>query len=176
MNQQVYSWAMRIGIVLLFFILSEPLLARDVYKWVTNEGEVIYSETYQPGAERIQVTDRERRSVPRPDALNQQTQGTETVEYSSFEIVQPVNNETIRNAESTVSVGLSVTPSLASDHVIHIYVDGMKLESEVNSTQMILQNIGRGTHTLMAQISDREGNIIKDSNSITFHLRQAAVE
>ena len=170
----VYAWLMRIGIVLLIILLSQPLLARDVYKWVTEDGEVVYSETYQPGAERIKVRDAKKNSSIDLEELEQGAEAA-TGEYASFDIVQPTNDETIRTDTNSVSVGLSLSPPLASGHVIHLYVDGNKLDSDITTTQLVLQQLSRGTHTLKAEIVDAEGNALKATGSTTFHLRQAAI-
>ncbi|MCU7920097.1 MAG: DUF4124 domain-containing protein [Candidatus Thiodiazotropha sp. (ex Epidulcina cf. delphinae)] len=163
---------MRIGTLLLLLLTALPLLARDVYKWISEDGEVIYTERYHPDAERIKVTDKKKSSAV---SLTDESESAAAGEYASFEIVQPANDETVRNADGSVPVGLSLSPALASGHIIHLYVDGAKLDSDITRTQLILQQLSRGTHTLQAKIVDSQGEPLKDSNSVTFHIRQAAV-
>ncbi|MCU7925709.1 MAG: DUF4124 domain-containing protein [Candidatus Thiodiazotropha sp. (ex Dulcina madagascariensis)] len=165
---------MRIGTLLLLLLTALPLLARDVYKWISEDGEVIYTERYHPDAERIKVTDKKKSSAV---SLTDESESAAAAagEYASFEIVQPANDETVRNADGSVPVGLSLSPALASGHIIHLYVDGAKLDSDITRTQLILQQLSRGTHTLQAKIVDSQGEPLKDSNSVTFHIRQAAV-
>ncbi|MEW8506719.1 MAG: hypothetical protein AB2598_08420 [Candidatus Thiodiazotropha sp.] len=167
---------MRIGILLITLLMALPLFARDVYKYISEEGEVIYSERYHPDAERIKVTDSKRVSPVSEAELSDEDLAAAAGEYADFSIVRPSDNETIRNDEGTVPVGISLSPNLAEGHVIHLYVDGTKLDSEVKQTQVILQQLSRGTHSLQAKIVNSEGESLIDSNSITFHLRQAAVE
>ncbi|MEJ2608612.1 MAG: DUF4124 domain-containing protein [Candidatus Thiodiazotropha sp.] len=167
---------MRIGIIFLALLLSQPLLARDVYKWTTEEGEVVYSENYQPGAERIQVIDKKKSISLDLDKLDSEAQAAANGEYTDFSIVQPGDKETIRTDGGTVSVGISLSPPLASGHVIHLYVDGTKLSSDITTTQMVLEKLSRGTHTLNAKVIDAKGNTVKESGNISFHLRQALVE
>jgi hypothetical protein len=172
-----YDWSilnvMRIAVLLISLFMALPLFARDVYKYISEDGEVIYSERYHHEAERIRVTDKKKSAAP-PDELNDEARAA-AGEYATFSIVQPSDDETIRNAEGTVSVGMSLTPKLAEGHVIHLYVDGTKLDSDIKQTQLILQQLSRGTHSLQARIVNSEGNSLKESNSITFHLRQPAV-
>jgi hypothetical protein len=151
-----------------------PLFARDVYKYISEDGEVIYSERYHPEAKRINVTGSKKGGGPTPDELSEQARA-EAGEYDNFTIVQPNDDETIRNQEGTVSVGISLSPNLAESHVIHLYVDGAKLDSDIKQTQLVLQQLSRGTHSLQAKIVNSEGVSMKESNSITFHLRQPAV-
>ncbi|MCU7921295.1 MAG: DUF4124 domain-containing protein, partial [Candidatus Thiodiazotropha sp. (ex Dulcina madagascariensis)] len=159
---------MRIGTLLLLLLTALPLLARDVYKWISEDGEVIYTERYHPDAERIKVTDKKKSSAV---SLTDESESAAAAagEYASFEIVQPANDETVRNADGSVPVGLSLSPALASGHIIHLYVDGAKLDSDITRTQLILQQLSRGTHTLQAKIVDSQGEPLKDSNSVTFH-------
>ncbi len=171
-----YAWPMRILVLLMILLLSQPLLARDVYKWVTSEGEVIYSENYQPGAERIRVSDEQKKSALNPEQLNAPSSAEATGEYTAFEIVQPTNNETIRSADSSVSVGISLTPPLAQGHEIYLYVDGTQLKTAIKTTQLVLQNLVRGSHTLKAELRDQEGTVLRQSPSISFNLRQEALE
>ncbi|MET0122767.1 MAG: DUF4124 domain-containing protein [Candidatus Thiodiazotropha sp. 6PLUC9] len=167
---------MRIVIIIVILLLSQPLMARDVYKWVTEDGEVVYSESYQPGAEKIRVSDEKRKSSLNVENLDKESEAAATGEYTNFDIVQPGNDETIRSAEGSVSVGLSISPPLGSGHIIHLYVDGRKLDSDITTSQLVLQQLSRGTHTLNAEILDAEGNKMKETGSTTFHLRQAEVE
>ncbi|MET0028866.1 MAG: DUF4124 domain-containing protein [Candidatus Thiodiazotropha sp.] len=160
----------------MIFLVSQPLLARDVYKWVTSDGEVIYSENYQPGAERIRVRDDQKKSALNTDQLEGQAAAEASGDYTDFEIVQPTNNETIRSADSSVSVGISLTPPLAEGHEIYLYVDGTKLKSAIKTTQLVLQNLVRGSHTLKAELQDGEGTVLRESPSISFNLRQEALE
>jgi hypothetical protein len=164
---------MRISVLFLSLFIALPLFARDVYKHISEDGEVIYSERYHPEAKRIKVTDKKKSTAP-SDELNDEARAA-AGEYATFSIVQPTDDETIRDEEGKVSVGISLSPNLAEGHVIHLYVDGTKLDSDIKRTQLILQQLSRGTHSLQAKIVNSEGNSLKESNSITFHLRQPAV-
>jgi hypothetical protein len=160
-------------IISMFMVL--PLCARDVYKYITDDGEVIYSERYHPEAKRIMVNDDAKKGARlSPDELDAKARA-EAGEYETFTILQPSDNEIIRNEEGTVNIGISLTPSLAESHIIQLYVDGTKLDSDIRQTQLSLQKLSRGTHSLQAKIVDSEGQSVKESNSITFQLRQPAV-
>jgi hypothetical protein len=165
---------MRGLIIIVSLLVVFPLFARDIYKYTSEDGEVIYSERYHPEAERIKVIDGKKSGAPTPDELTDKVRA-EAGEYDSFTIVQPNDDETIRNQEGTVTVGISLSPNLSESHVIHLYVDGTKIDSDIRQTQLVLQQLSRGTHSLRAKIVDSEGVSMKESNSITFHLRQPAV-
>ena len=172
---------MRIYVLFMVLIASLPLHAKDVYKWTNEEGVVIYSDTYQDGAERVRVPGGKSSSSPASSEMADQSQGggegsaTGEAGYTSLEIVQPENDATIRNNEGTIAVGLVVAPALAEGHSIKIVVDGAELEGEMRGTQFSLNNLNRGTHSLVTRIVDADGNVLISSNSINFHLRKASI-
>jgi FlaG/FlaF family flagellin (archaellin) len=162
----------------MIFFISLPLCAREVYKWTNAEGVVIYSDTYQEGAERIRVTGSK---LPSPPAAGSQEQGDAQANtqdgtgYERFEIVQPENDATVRSNEGKVSVKLALTPTLAEGHSVKISIDGKELPGDVRSTQFTLNNLNRGTHSLATRVVDADGNVVISSNSVSFHLRQDSI-
>jgi FlaG/FlaF family flagellin (archaellin) len=171
---------MRNLVLILIIFVSLPLYARDVYKSTNDDGVVIYSDTYQEGAERVRVIGTKSTSSP-ADAKGDQGQGDAQADaqgvegYQSLEIVQPENDATVRSNEGTVSVSLALTPTLVDGHSVKITVDGKELPGEVRSTQFTLNNLNRGNHTLETRIVDASGNVVIRSNRINFHLRQASI-
>lgn len=166
---------MRSFIFFFCLIIVLPCVARDVYKWTSKNGETIYSDIYQPGAEQVSVTVDKPREVQgeQPSAESAQTTAS-TGAYQTFEIAQPTNDETIRNDEGAVEVGLSLSPTLVPGHVIHVYVDGNKLKADLTTTQFSLNELNRGTHSLQAKVVDAEGKPQIVTPTVSFHLRQAA--
>ncbi|MET0049836.1 MAG: hypothetical protein ABW095_02005, partial [Candidatus Thiodiazotropha sp.] len=156
--------------------IESILVDLDVPKSFMRSKTRLYSENYQPGAERIRVRDDQKKSALNTDQLEGQAVAEASGDYTDFEIVQPTNNETIRSADSSVSVGISLTPPLAEGHEIYLYVDGTKLKSAIKTTQLVLQNLVRGSHTLKAELQDGEGTVLRESPSISFNLRQEALE
>lgn len=168
---------MRKFIPLLILFLSLPAFARDVYKWTNEEGVVIYSDTYQEGAERVRVSDK-KSSAQRSGAATGGEQSDSAggpTSYESLEIVQPANDATIRSNEGNVAVSLSVSPALGPDHAVKIFVDGTGLEGTMKGTQFTLSNLSRGTHSLETRVVDAEGNVLISSNRVSFQLRQDAI-
>ena len=166
---------MRSIVFLSVVLFSLPLLAKDVYKWTTAEGEVVYSDTYQPGAERIHVTSGSSSPRAADNATGEQAGTAAAGGYQTFEIAQPENDETIRSNEGAVTVSLTLSPTLAEGDAIQVFIDGNKLGGDVKSTQFTLNGLNRGTHSLQAKIVDADGNTLNSAPSINFHLRQASI-
>ncbi|MCU7842248.1 MAG: DUF4124 domain-containing protein [Candidatus Thiodiazotropha sp. (ex Monitilora ramsayi)] len=169
---------MRIVLLLLLILITWPLLAKDVYKWTNESGEVVYSDTYRDGAERIRVSGSRSSPSSAPDTTEGSTSPESEVEgvtYQSFEVVQPENDQTIRSNEGTVNVGLALSPALAANHAIHVFLDGNRLEGEMKSTQFSLNNLNRGTHSLEVKVVDDKGNALTSAPAVNFHLRKASI-
>ena len=168
---------MRYLILLFTLLLCLPALARDVYKWTSEDGVIHYADTYQPGSVRVKVPD-ERGSSRSPvaveDQATEETGQPDEADYLSFDIIQPEQDATVRSNEGLVDVILKLTPTLQSSHAIRIFVDG-KDEGELKSTQFSLNELNRGTHSLQASVVDAQGATLISSSTVTFHLRKASI-
>lgn len=168
---------MRSLIVFCSLIIALPCIARDVYKWTSDDGETLYSDTYRFGAEKLSISvgqgQQKKMEEKRPIVDSDQT-STSTDAYQIFKIAQPSNDETIRNDEGVVTVGLSLSPMLLPGHVIHVYFDGVKLNTDLTTTQFNLNDLNRGTHSLQAKVVNAEGKPQISTPTVSFHLLQSA--
>ena len=80
-----------------------------------------------------------------------------------------MNDEAIRSNEGKITALARVTPELASNHRFRWNMDGVAVK-DVNSPELRLNNLDRGTHTLQAEIIDADGKIVISSETITFHM------
>jgi hypothetical protein len=159
---------MRNIVLFLILFISLPLFAKDAYKWTNADGVVIYSDTYQEGAERIRISG----SKSSADSVVQDQTGAG---YESFEIVQPENEATVRSNDGTVAIGLSLIPALAEGHAVKIVVDGTELKGDMKATQFTINNLNLGSHSIETRVVDEDGNVLISSNRITFNLRKASI-
>ena len=170
---------MRKFIPLLIIFMALPAFARDVYKWTNEEGVVIYSDIPQEGAERIRVDTGGRSADSRTGEKGEDQSGSageaEAVSYESLKITQPADDATVRSNEGTVTVSLSLSPTLGEGHEVKIILDGVELEDGMKGTLFSLNNLNRGTHSLQTRVVDAEGTELISSDSINFHLRQASI-
>lgn len=174
----VYAWRMRKILLLLLILVACPLLAKDVYKVVSPDGEVTYSDTYIPGAERIRVSGSKSTSSKAADSKGEANTGTfaEGSIYTGFEIMQPENEQTIRNDEGNVSVGLLLTPGLAEGHSLQVFIDGSRIDGEMRSTQFSLKGLSRGSHSLKINVIDAQGSTLAEAPGVVFHIRKSAID
>jgi hypothetical protein len=170
---------MRSWIFLICLIIVIPCLAREVYRSTSEDGVTSYSDTYLPGAEKVSVatgSSSQTESESNPEASANQQHANSAGPYRTFQVAQPENNDTIRNDEGVVNVGLSLSPKLVDGHVIQIYLNGTKLDTDLTTTQFSLNALNRGTHSLQAKVVDVTGNTQISSQTVNFELRKAAVD
>jgi hypothetical protein len=140
-----------------------PDINREEEAEPTDEGAEPTDEGAGPTDEEAGPTDEE-----------EGQEGAEVV-YESLRVVVPENDETVRSNEGEVRVSLELQPGLAQGHKIRIYLDGNKASGELPTTQVTLQNVERGTHSLTVAVVDAAGRELIRSPASTFHLRRLAV-
>jgi hypothetical protein len=165
---------MRNLIFFLSVIIALPGVAGEVYKWISKEGQTIYSDISQPGAEKVSVPPGKPRRSETEASQGESAQAMDSSSaYQTFEIAQPLPDETIPHAEGEVDVGLSLSPMLVPGHLIHVYLNGTRLQNELTVTQFRINELNQGTHTLQAKVVDAQGKPQIATPTVSFHLRQA---
>lgn len=158
-----------LGLTLCFGAFAQ----NKVYKRVNPDGSVEYSDQPIEGAEVMNVPRGSTFTMPETPASAtapaSPTQEEPGVSYDSLEITRPINDETIRSNEGKLTALARVVPELASEHRFRWSMDG-EIIQEVNSPELRLNNVDRGSHTLQAEIVDADGKVLISSDSITFHL------
>lgn len=114
--------------------------------------------------------------TPRPNTnTSANMNNTPAAVYTSFQIVVPEQNGTVRDNNGTVNVTVALNPFLKSNNNIAIFLDGKQIGDPQPTIQFILQNVDRGTHTLLAKIVNNKGVVLQQSNQVTFHLHRARI-
>jgi hypothetical protein len=162
---------------LLLFLLTLPVVA-GIYKSIGPEGQVIFSDQAVQGAEEVDVdplqtyTPPPLPKEPLPDKAKPTQPAPESEGYQDFSIMQPGDFETIWNNEGSVSVALSLQPTLKPGDEFKLVLDDHQVIAQGRSTVVQLQNIDRGTHRLHAVIVDTSGKELARTTTTTFHLRR----
>jgi FlaG/FlaF family flagellin (archaellin) len=166
---------MQYVILLLLISVAMPALARDVYKWTSDDGVIQYSDTYVEGSVPVSVSNGKKKTEATAEKESSGSAMEGSV-YESLEILDPENNLTVRSDEGVVAISLALTPPLVQGHTIQVYLDGASIGEGVNTTQFSLNKLKRGTHTLQVKVVDAEGNQQIASESVGFHMRKAAIQ
>jgi len=170
---------MRIGLIAIGVLLAASASA-TTYKWVDKNGVTHYSDTPAPGAEVVDL-----QSAQTFDAPTTATTGTSSAKsaapegfgYQKIDLWKPENEETFTNTGNVVTARVRIEPDLRPSHTIWMYLDGKRVDGLPGAGESFtLQNVVRGTHTLVAVVTDQSGKQLGSSQTVTFYMHQASVQ
>jgi len=174
---------MRSLLIVLGLLISLPVLAQQVYRWVDEDGVTHYSDVPRSGAERVDLKPAQTFEAPEAytSAPEEQTDSAAVVEeaepgYETLEIASPQSEQTIWNTGGQLNVSLTLQPRLRAGHSVRLFLNGQLLEGlPTKSTSVQLSEVSRGEHNLRAEIHDRTGQKVIASPAVTFYVQQTTV-
>jgi hypothetical protein len=92
--------------------------------------------------------------------------------YSSLVISNPGNEANIRENTGSFSVIASLEPPLHPDHSLRLLLDDVPAASADEEAIFSLSNVDRGSHTLQAEVLDKNGAVVFAGNPSVFHLQR----
>ncbi len=88
-------------------------------------------------------------------------------------ITAPANEGTVHSNTGEVSVAVTVAPRLEPGQTIVITLDDREVARGARR-RVRLSGVDRGTHLLQARLLDAQGNVLAESDAVTFHLWHAS--
>ena len=168
---------MKIRIFLLLVLSLSAAEARDVYRWVGPDGSVNFSDEPRAGATRITMPEwappaPRRVQTPSPGITRQ----AESVTYARLAILRPEPEQNIHDNEGKVAVGVMLEPALdpAGEHRIQLLLDGQPVGEPKRSLAQMLQGVERGEHKVVAQVLDKDDQVLISSEPVVFYLKDAS--
>lgn len=170
---------MRISFIMLGMLLTASAYA-TTYKWVDKNGVTHYSDRPAPGAEVVDLPSAQTftpstaragsgRTLSRPSDAESR--------YTKLDLWKPENEETFQNAGNTITARLRLEPDLQAGHSIWLYLDGKRVDGLPGAGDTFtLSDVFRGTHTLVAVVTDQSGKQLINSQTVTFYMHQASVQ
>ena len=167
---------MRTALYVLLALAVPAFAGQTVYKWVDEKGVTHFSDQPVPGAEKVELSSGPNRATPAPTytpPAQPQEPATKGPVYARFVIVSPQQDQAIINTGGVVTVSLASSPPIGSDQVVSLYLDGQQVK-DFGGTSMShdFTNMPRGTHTVKAVVSTRQGRVVQETPPVTFHVRQ----
>lgn len=168
-------------IILLSAILSTASLA-GVYRWVDNNGNVIYGDnppknTPATPVELPALTVADPLPAQSPPTAKSETPALpeeEKTTYSEFKITSPTAEEGLRANDGTITVTLGIKPELKLGDGVVLYLDGKQVASG-KQLNFELKELDRGEHTVFAVLNDARGNIIQNTETVKFNVLRTSV-
>jgi hypothetical protein len=151
-------------------------VATTLYRWVDAQGVVHYSDTPQPGAERINVQSAQTYRAP-PVSKSAQTQGSssgaQTRHAYQCSITTPTEQQSFYNPES-VAISVSVTPELVSGDQLLVTVDGSPLPAS-GGTEFQISQPERGDHTIAVTVRALDGSTACTAAQVIFSVQRPSL-
>lgn len=144
-----------------------------VYVWVDENGKVVYSDTPRPGAEVVEVKEKNIISS-NIDTSILDIKPKVIEDKFEVEITQPKNNQTIRDNTGSVLVQGRIKPLFKQGHKIQLLIDNAPHGPAQSFALFRLSNIDRGEHTLKFELQDNKGKVIASSSIVTFYMHRAS--
>jgi len=70
----------------------------------------------------------------------------------------------------------SLDPPLQPSHLLDLFVDGQRRNLNTTSTDLTLEDVYRGTHTIQAVVVDQSGAEVLRSLATTFMVQQSSIQ
>lgn len=165
----------------LILLFSATITSADVYRTVDEYGNIMFTDNPDGKAEKIEV---ETTSTYSPVAIPQEQIEPELEQQEEFPvpnyrvtIASPAQNESFWSNDGTVNVSVDVQPELSAERgdMLIFKLDGQDVGAPQSSPNFTLSNLDRGSHIIVASIIDNNGNVLKTSKSILFHLQRRSL-
>lgn len=170
-------------ILLIFIALYSVTTTADIYSWKDTNGNTVFGDTPPEAIKAKRIETQPLTVIPSfKDPSLEQSQDTSKEEkdtgeaYESFEVAYPNDDATIRSNDGNLNLSLDLSPSLQSSDRVFIYLDGKKVQEEGStSLSASLNNLDRGTHSLFAVVRSEDGDVLINSNTVSFHVQRNSI-
>ncbi|SRR5579871_975652 len=148
-----------------------------LYRWVDSDGIVHYADRPAPGAEKVQIASAQSyKSPPAPSAASPRAANKSPAsKYSRVAITSPTDGQSFVNSGGHVDAAAAVEPGLATGHQLWFELDGTRQPEPAGATFSTSFELGRGTHTLAAVVTDDQGHDVVSSAAVTFYVLQHSI-
>jgi hypothetical protein len=151
------------------------VVAATMYRWVDAQGVVHYSDTPQPGAQKIQMQDAQTyKALPAP-RVQAQTPTSARPELTSYQcrIMSPSPEQSFVEPD-VIAISVSVTPQPGGGDQVLVSVDGSPLPASSNLTYQVTQP-DRGAHTITATVQAADGRAACTAAPVTFTVQRPSL-
>lgn len=175
----------RIFSLFIFGLISFPVMAGDIYRYVDEDGRVHYTDEpppqYGSQAEQldlggVQTYDAAR--VPQtPEPPTRSDSSAAPLRYEVVEMLRPRPEETIRDPSHTLTVSVRLTPPLRTKqgHSLQYFVDGKPSGGPTTSTSRTLTEVFRGTHSVQVVVLDKSGRQVGQTETRSVFMKPPSV-
>ena len=172
------------------FVTLNALAGEQIFKTTDADGNVVFtnlpppaeqiSETidiatpnsFPPGPANGALSERQGVWIGDSEIRGAEAQAA-TSAYHSLTISTPGDQSNIRENAGNVAVVVDLDPALHPGHSMRLLLDNAPAATSGEQyLNFALNNVDRGTHTLVAEVLDKTGTVVFASNPSVFHLQR----
>ena len=170
-------------LLLLALLTASTDVNAKIYKTVDAEGHVVFTDVppkddQQPVEVETHNTYTPATPIAAPEAEPEPEVTDEDIapSYTSLRITAPSEDEPVRENAGNVTISVTNTPALDTSrgHTLQVLLDDIVMANGEGSS-LSLTNVDRGTHSVIAQIVDAQGEIKITSEPVTFHMLRHSI-
>jgi hypothetical protein len=151
--------------------------ATTTYRWVDAQGVVHYSDTPQPGAQKLEIAPAQTfQFTANPGASSAAANDTSPGQYTACLITQPQPQQSFYAPES-VPVTVQLAPGRRSGDLVQVTYDGTPVSATDDSgTNFQIDMPDRGQHTVTATVMDSTGRTVCTSEPVIFYVQRPSLD
>ncbi len=153
------------------WLLSASLTSQEVYKTITEEGKVVFSDTPQQNSKKIE-TELTNLQTPAQVRPKQHTRNTSDSTTYKVRLTSPKDGYQLGPSQRALSLSITITPKLEVGDKVEFWLDGKRVRGPSKSTSASYP-MGikmRGRHTVSAKIVNANGSTVASSATSTIHV------
>lgn len=164
-------------VTLLLCLHAVVATAGGIYRYLDDDGNVVFSDQPHPGAEQVKVRPTNTLGVSPANyaAKPEADAGPKAPGYASVSILAPENDSAFWDATGVVPVTIQTLPDLAPGDLVQLLMDGQPVAEPTRITRFSVRDVDRGTHTLTVQVLNPNGEVVAESATTTFTRHQPSL-
>ncbi|MEE9350835.1 MAG: DUF4124 domain-containing protein [Thiotrichaceae bacterium] len=180
---------MRVPIILLSIALFSTTVSSGfakIYSWKDASGKTVYGDNPTDHSKAKEVKTQELTIVPgykdpttiqvnQKKATEEPAKEDDSKGYETFNVTYPKDDEAIRANDGNITVAFQLSPALKKTDTVFVYVDGKKMVEDSKSLSASLQGLDRGTHSMFAVVRNANGDVLLNSNTVSFHILRNSI-
>lgn len=166
-------------LLLLTLLLLTAFAQATIYKWVDKDGKVHYSDSPMENAQAVELKENTQNQIKLPPVVVRESgsKQPDPVDMPSYQmrISSPSEEETIRDNNGNITIIGSISPDLASNHVLVLLMDGKVIGPAQTTAVFNLENVDRGEHIFEIKALAQNGKQLASTPPRTVFLHRARV-
>lgn len=160
-------------LIALLTALTSPILADEIYKTVDEDGKVIYTDTPQKEAEKVEM--QELNTLPPPEYRSRyegpggEGARPQALDYQLY-LSAPEQGYQVGPQQSSLNIQVSLQPSLQDDHALQLYINGEAQGAPQTSTGFVATNLMRGQKSISVSVVDGKGRVLASTPAVTVYV------